>query len=78
VKTTMTMRRIVQERAATTSSPNRNNPYSKFEEWSAWRKNDVDKKVVALKDEIAKLKEKMGSTNNHHKGKQGAKLITSL
>jgi uncharacterized small protein (DUF1192 family) len=61
-----------------TSSPNRNNPYSKFEEWSAWKKNDVDQKVAALKDEIAKLKEKAGSSNKHHKGKQGAKLITSL
>jgi hypothetical protein len=35
-----------------TSSPNRNNPYSKFDEWSAWKKNDVDQKVSALKDKI--------------------------
>ena len=61
-----------------TSSPNRNNPYSKFDEWSAWKKNDVDQKVAALKDKIAKLKEKAGSSNNHHKGKQGTKLITAL
>jgi hypothetical protein len=37
-----------------TSSPNRNNLYSKLDEWSAWKKNDVDQKVTALKDKIAK------------------------
>lgn len=43
-----------------TSSPNRNNPYSKFDEWSAWKKNDVDQKVAALKDKIDKLKQNAG------------------
>ncbi len=32
------------------SSPNRKNPFGKFNEWSAWKKNDVDKKVAALKE----------------------------
>jgi len=61
-----------------TSSPNRNNPYSKFDEWSAWKKNDVDQKVAALKDKIDKLKENAGSGSKHHKGKQGTKNITAL
>ena len=61
-----------------TSSPNRNNPYSKFDEWSAWKKNDVDQKVAALKDKIDKLKESAGSSSKHHKGKQGTNLITAL
>ena len=61
-----------------TRNPNRNNPYAKFDEWSALKKNDVDQKVAALKDKIAKLKEKAGSSNNHHKEKQGTKLITAL
>ncbi len=35
-----------------TSSPNRNNPYAKFDEWSAWKKNDVDRKVPVLKANV--------------------------
>jgi hypothetical protein len=50
-----------------TSSPNRNNPYSRFDEWSAWKKNDVDQKVAALKDKIDKLRENAGSSSKHHK-----------
>ena len=40
-----------------THSPNRRNPYNKFEEWSAWKKNDVDKKVDELNVKIQQLKE---------------------
>ena len=40
-----------------THSPNRKNPYNKFAEWSAWKTNDVDKKVEELKVQIQQLKE---------------------
>ena len=58
-----------------TSSPNCNNPYSKFDEWSAWKKNDVDQKVAALKDKIDKLKENAGSSSKPRKGKKGTNLM---
>lgn len=47
-----------------TSSPNRKNPYDKFDEWSAWKKNDVDQKVAAIKAQIDELK----ATNDTNKG----------
>ena len=61
-----------------TSSPNRNNPYSKFDEWSAWKKNDVDQKVAPLKDKIDELKENASTSGDCSKGKQGTSLITAL
>jgi hypothetical protein len=59
------------------SSPNCNNPYAKFDEWSAWKKNDVDQKVAALKDKIDKLKENAGSSSKPCKGKKGTNLMTA-
>ena len=47
-----------------TSSPNCKNPYDKFDEWSAWKKNDVDQKVAAIKAQIDELK----ATNDTNKG----------
>jgi hypothetical protein len=41
-----------------TNSPNRKNPYAKFDEWSAWKKNDVAQKVAAIKWNIHNLKAK--------------------
>ncbi len=38
-------------------SPNHKNPYNKFDEWSAWKKNDVNKKVDKLNVKIQQLKE---------------------
>jgi hypothetical protein len=61
-----------------TSSPNRNNPCTKFDEWSAWKKHDVDQKVAALKDKIDELKENAGTNGDCRKGKQGISLITAL
>ncbi len=58
-----------------TSSPNRNNPYAKFDKWSAWKKNDVDQKVAVLKVKINDLKE--GATCNG-KGNKGKRDITAL
>jgi hypothetical protein len=40
-----------------THSPNRKNPYNKFAKWSAWKTNDVDKKVDKLKVKVQQLKE---------------------
>jgi hypothetical protein len=54
-----------------TSSPNRNNPYSKFDEWSAWKKNDVDQKVAELKDKIDKLKENAAGSSSLRKRGNG-------
>jgi hypothetical protein len=45
-------------------NPNRKNPYDKFDEWSAWKKKDVDQKVAAIKAQIDKLK----ATNDTNKG----------
>jgi uncharacterized small protein (DUF1192 family) len=55
------------------SSPNRKNPFGKFNEWSAWKKNDVDKKVAALKAEIEELKANDSNKGNRCKGKRGNK-----
>jgi hypothetical protein len=42
-----------------THSPNRKNPYNRFEEWSAWMKNDVESKVEELNVKIVQLQESM-------------------
>jgi len=39
-----------------TNSPNRKNPYNKLDEWSAWKTNDVEKKIDELKAKIEQLK----------------------
>ena len=55
-----------------TSSPNRKNPYAKFEEWSAWKKNEVDQKVAAIKAQIDELKASNDTNKgDHRKGKRG-------
>jgi hypothetical protein len=40
-----------------THCPNQKNPYNKFDEWSAWKTNDVNKKVDNLNIKIQQLKE---------------------
>lgn len=42
-----------------TCSPNRKNPYNRFDEWSDWKKNDVDSKVAELNAKIKTLQETM-------------------
>jgi len=42
-----------------TCSPNRKNPYNRFDKWSAWKKNDVDSKVAELNAKIMTLQETM-------------------
>ena len=55
-----------------TSSPNRKNPYDKFDEWSAWKKNNVDQKVAAIKAQIDELKASNDTNKgDHRKGKRG-------
>ena len=55
-----------------TSSPNRKNPYDKFDEWSAWKKNDVDQKVAAIKAQIDELKASNDTNKgDRRKGKRG-------
>jgi hypothetical protein len=54
-----------------TSSPNCKNPCGKFEEWSAWKRNDVEEKVVVIKAKINDLKSKGSSTKDRCKGKRG-------
>ncbi len=54
-----------------TSSPNRKNPYAKFNERSAWKKNDVDQKVAALKAQIDDLKANDTNKGDRRKGKRG-------
>lgn len=55
-----------------TSSPNRKNPYAKFEEWSAWKKNEVDQKVAAIKAQIDELKASNDTNKgDRRKGKRG-------
>jgi len=60
-----------------TSSPNRNNPYAKFDEWAAWKSNDVHQKVAALKDQIDQLKQSTGTSSKPRKGKKGTHLTTA-
>ncbi len=55
-----------------TSSPNKN-PYDKFDEWSAWKKNNVDQKVAALKAQIDELKANDTNKGDRRKGKRGNK-----
>jgi hypothetical protein len=54
-----------------TSSPNHNNPYAKFDEWSAWNNNDVDQKVAILKATIDNLKASNASKGDCQKGMKG-------
>jgi hypothetical protein len=55
-----------------TSSPNRKNPYTKFYDWSAWKKNDVEEKVAVLKAQINDLKANEENSNcDRRKGKMG-------
>ena len=54
-----------------TSSPNLKNLFGKFDEWSAWKKNDVDEKVAALKAQIDELKANDTNEGNRRKGKKG-------
>ena len=61
-----------------TSSPNRNNPYAKFDELSVWKKNNVDHKVAVLKAKIDNLKESATSKGYHHKGNNGKTDMTAL
>ena len=42
-----------------THSPNQKNTYNKFDEWSAWKKNDVNKKVDKLNVKIQQMKESL-------------------
>ncbi len=44
-----------------THSPNRKNPYNKFDEWSAWKTKDVNEKVDALNVKIQQLKESLAA-----------------
>lgn len=44
-----------------THSPNRKDPYKRFDEWSAWKKNDVESKVEALNKKILELQESMAA-----------------
>jgi Mg2+ and Co2+ transporter CorA len=44
-----------------THSPNRKNPYNKFDEWSAWKTNDVNEKVDELNVKIQQLKESVAA-----------------
>jgi hypothetical protein len=54
-----------------TSSPNCKNPCGKFEEWSAWKRNDVEEKVAVIKAKINNLKSKGSNTKDRRKGKRG-------
>jgi hypothetical protein len=54
-----------------TSSPNRKNPCGNFEEWSAWKRNDVEEKVAVIKAKINDLKSKGSGTKDCRKGKRG-------
>ncbi len=54
-----------------TSSPNHKNPCEKFEEWSAWKRNDVEEKVAVIKAKINNLKSKGSGTKDCRKGKRG-------
>ena len=54
-----------------TSSPNRKDPYKKFDEWSTWKKNDVESKVEELNMKILKLQESMA-------GKASAKKASGV
>ncbi len=54
-----------------TSSPNRKNPCGNFEEWSAWKRNDVEEKVAVIKAKINDLKSKRSGTKDRRKGKRG-------
>ncbi len=56
-----------------TSSPNHKNPFGKFDEWSAWKKNDVDEKAAALKAQIDKLKANDTNKGDCREGKRGNK-----
>lgn len=40
-------------------SPNRKNPYNKFDKWLGWKKNEVDQKVAELNVKIHKMKESL-------------------
>ena len=42
-----------------TCSPNRKNPYNRFDEWSAWKTSDVESKVAELQAKILTLQETM-------------------
>ena len=53
-----------------TSSPNHKNPCGKFEEWSAWKQNDVEEKVAVIKAKINDLKSKGSGSKDHRKGKR--------
>jgi hypothetical protein len=44
-----------------THSPNRKNPYNKFDEWSAWKTKDVNEKVAKLNVKIQQLKESVAA-----------------
>jgi len=44
-----------------THSPNRKNPYNKLDEWTAWKTNDVNKKVDKLNVKIQQLKDSVAA-----------------
>jgi hypothetical protein len=53
------------------SSPSCKNPYGKFKEESAWKRNDVKEKVAVIKAKINDIKSRASGSKDHCKGKRG-------
>ncbi len=51
------------------NSPNRKNLYTKFDEWSAWKKNDVNQKIAKLKSKVDNLKQSAADKGENCKPK---------
>ena len=56
-----------------TNSPNRKNPYLKFDEWEAWKTNDVSVKIDELDAKILSLRDAMKSPSKSPTRKRGKK-----
>jgi hypothetical protein len=56
-----------------TNSPNRKNPYLKFDEWEAWKTNDVSVKIDELDAKILSLRDGLKSPSKSPTRKRGKK-----
>ncbi len=56
------------------SSPNCKNSYAKFNEWSAWKKNNVDQKKALINARIDKIKANDTGKGDHGKDMKDCKV----